>query len=319
MRGPGPSGSALLRWYPAAWRDRYGEEFLAMMEDTLGGRPATRRLRLSIAWAGLRERAHRTGLVGDNVPPADRARAGSIVVLCAWTAFVLAGGSFQKLSEHFTQAVPARDHTLPNIAFGAVFAAAIIGGLLVLSGAAIALPALGRFLRAGGWASVRRHFARAAAATGVALVAMVALVAVAHTLTPAQRNGALLYHPVVWYYLVQFVGTALLLAAMIALWTVAAVAAARRLDLPRPVLRAEAALAVGVMVMMAVMTASTAVWWGAISSWAPWFLQGLPAGSGGSAFDPDLAATMGLMLVATVVAACGATRVTRSWRDIQLA
>ena len=75
--------------------------------------------------------------------------------MCAWTAFVLAGGSFQKLSEHFTQAVPARDHTLPNIAFGAVFAAAIIGGLLVLSGAAIALPALGRFLRAGGWASVR--------------------------------------------------------------------------------------------------------------------------------------------------------------------
>jgi hypothetical protein len=28
----------LLRWYPRTWRERYGEEFLAMVEDSLDGR-----------------------------------------------------------------------------------------------------------------------------------------------------------------------------------------------------------------------------------------------------------------------------------------
>jgi hypothetical protein len=36
---PSDTGTAkLLRWYPRAWRERYGEEFLAMVEDSLDGR-----------------------------------------------------------------------------------------------------------------------------------------------------------------------------------------------------------------------------------------------------------------------------------------
>ena len=38
----------LLRWYPRAWRERYGEELLALIQDTLDeGRP-TWRLRLGV-------------------------------------------------------------------------------------------------------------------------------------------------------------------------------------------------------------------------------------------------------------------------------
>ncbi len=213
MSARSPVGWSLLRWYPAGWRDRYGDEFLALMEDSLDGRPLTRRLRLSVAWAGLRERAHRAGLVGESVAVADRTRAGALVVLCAWTAFVMAGGSYQRLSEHFSQAVPAGPRALPDAAFETVLVAAVVGGVLVFTGAVVALPAFLRFLRSGGWASVRAHFVRALAATVVATVALVALVAVAHTLSPAQRNAGLLYHPAVWYYLVQFVATGLLLAA----------------------------------------------------------------------------------------------------------
>ena len=56
-----PRLGRLLRWYPRAWRERYGEEFLAMVEDTLdGGRPGWR-LRLGVIWAGLRERGRRAG------------------------------------------------------------------------------------------------------------------------------------------------------------------------------------------------------------------------------------------------------------------
>jgi hypothetical protein len=55
---PDPAVAKLLRWYPRAWRERYGDEFLAMVEDSLDGRPPTMRLHLSVAWAGLRERDH---------------------------------------------------------------------------------------------------------------------------------------------------------------------------------------------------------------------------------------------------------------------
>jgi len=52
--------ASLLRWYPRAWRDRYGEELLALIQDTLDeGHPAWR-LRLGVAWGGLRERGRQT-------------------------------------------------------------------------------------------------------------------------------------------------------------------------------------------------------------------------------------------------------------------
>ena len=51
----------LLRWYPRAWRERYGEELLVLIQDTLDeGRP-TWRLRLGVIWGGLRERVHQAG------------------------------------------------------------------------------------------------------------------------------------------------------------------------------------------------------------------------------------------------------------------
>ena len=37
MKPSDPTPRKLLRWYPRAWRERYGEEFLAMIEDSLDG------------------------------------------------------------------------------------------------------------------------------------------------------------------------------------------------------------------------------------------------------------------------------------------
>ena len=48
--------ASLLRWYPRAWRERYGGELAALIQDNLDeGRPAWR-LRLSVIGGGLRER-----------------------------------------------------------------------------------------------------------------------------------------------------------------------------------------------------------------------------------------------------------------------
>src|ERR1700723_3922499 len=59
--GPGMRPANLLRWYPRAWRERYGQELLALIQDTLDeGRP-TWRLRLGVIAGGLRERVHQAG------------------------------------------------------------------------------------------------------------------------------------------------------------------------------------------------------------------------------------------------------------------
>jgi hypothetical protein len=303
--------AGLLRWYPAAWRERYGEELAGLIEDDLDGRPITLRFRLSMVRAGLRERGHQSGLTGHAAPPPDRVRAGFLLVLAAWTAFVAAGTVFAKLSEHFAHAVPGGAHAISVTAFGVVQVLATICALLVLAGALTAGAALRRFLRAGGWRSVCRPVLRAAGATVVAAAALTWLTLDASTLTSAARNGG------DRLYSAGFVLVALLLGTALTLWTVAAVAIARRLTLSRRVLAMEAAAASAVTAGMILMTAATASWWGAVASSAPWFLHGTARAPMVSAFTPNLIGVMTVMLVAGVIATYGVTRVARSWREVR--
>ena len=45
----------ILRWYPTGWRRRYGEELIAMLEDTHGEGELPPRARISLVRAGLIE------------------------------------------------------------------------------------------------------------------------------------------------------------------------------------------------------------------------------------------------------------------------
>lgn len=305
--------AALLRWYPPAWRERYGEELMVLMQDSSDEQPPTAKVKLSLAWAGLRERAHQSGLVGVQLSPADRARAGSLLVLCAWTAFVLAGASFSKAAEHFPQALPVASRPLPQGAFDILAALGVIGVTLVVLGAIAALPAFVRFLRDGGWSSIRRHVLRAAVLTVVTIGAVIPLSAWAHHLNDVQRNGG--DNP----YVGAFVAWALLVAATMAQWTAAGVVAARRIDLTRRALHFEGMLAVAVAGIMVVITAATALWWGAMARDAPWFLQGTAPGTSPSPFTVQLVLTMALMLIAVLVAVYGVIRVARSWTGLRSA
>jgi hypothetical protein len=302
-------GTGLLRWYPRSWRHRYGDEFGALMEDTLDGRKPTLRLLTAIAWAGLRERAYGSGLVGTAKPAAERVRAGAIAVLCAWATFLVAGARFGKYSENFEGALPHAARAVGMDAYTTVEIAAVVGGALVLIGACIALPTFVRFLQGGGWPSIGRHVRRAAWTSAAAGAALGGLVPVAHSLTTAQRNGGSSA------YSVAFVLMAILVSTALAMWTIAAVAITRRLALSRRVLVGEVALATLVVGTMVVMTGATATWWGTVASSAPWFLQGTRTGSVASPFEPQLAATMALMLITTLAALGAMSRVTRSWRE----
>lgn len=306
--GSTTTGDRRLRWYPPAWRARYGSELCALLDDEYAGLlPA--KVRLGLITGGLRERARQSGLTGDSAPAEDRLRAGALVAFGAWVAFVVAGASFAKFSEHFDQALPhnAGAHRLADVAFSLLQAVAAVTGLLVVAGALIAMPAFSRLLRASGWSSLRGHLLRAIACTAVALGVTVALVVSGHHLAPVQRNGG------VRWYGVLFLGWALLVAATLALWGVVAVAAAMRVTLSAAVLRVEAGLAFAVTGAMAVMLGATALWWAAMASHAPAFLSASPAGAQRSPWDAWLVGTVALMSLATAGAIAGSTRAACNW------
>ena len=284
-----------------------------MMEDDLGGRRPTTRFRLSIVGAGLRERGRASGLIGDSSPPAERVRAGALLVFCAWTVFVLAGAAFSKLSEHFDSALPAKFRGVPWGAFKAVQTVAVATSIVVLIGALVAVPAFLRFLHDGGWPSLRRHVLRATAVTAVTMAASFGLVAWANSLSAVQRNGG------GWAYGSAFVTWAVLVAATLVSWTVAAVSVGRRLNLTRRVLVVESVLASAVAVGMAAMAGATVLWWAAMAADAPWFLHGASFGTSAAAFEPRYAMAMTLMLAAVVTSSFGVARVARSWGELPAA
>ena len=296
----------LLRCYPPAWRARYGEELEALIVESSGGRSMSWRIGLDIALAGGRERLRSSGLTGDAVPPGERSRAGSLLVLCAWVLFVVAGFAVQKTSEHWQSATPASSQGLPVGAFDALVVAAALGSALVLAGIACVCPSLVAWMRGGGWREIRAVVLRAALVTVPTMAATVALVVWAHRLSSGQRSG----HDSA--YVLGFGAWALLVVACLVAWTAAAVATARRLALSAKLLRLEAWLAAGVSSTMAAMTIATAVWWAALARAAPWFFTGRPAGTSASALVPQLLVAMLLMLIATPLAGAGALRALRA-------
>jgi hypothetical protein len=252
------------------------------------------------------ERARRFGLTGDSVPPSERIRAATVVVLASWTVFVIAGSSFAKLSEHFDTALPngAGAHHLADVAYTVVQAVATVAGLMVAAGAALAVPAFVRFLRSGGWHSLQGHVIRAATATVVAGGMSIPLLLWAHRLTDHQRNGGLTG------YGVFFLIWAALAAVTLGLWSVAAAAAVRRIPFSPRLLFSESFLAIAVALTMLGITAATAVWSATIASKAPSFFGVGPLA------DPRLAATFGFMALGATAALGGAIRIARTWRMV---
>jgi hypothetical protein len=300
-----------LRWYPQGWRSRYGDEFLALLDDQYGGNVPTL-VRLSLVLSGLQQRARQSGLTGDAAPATDRVRAGALVVLAAWTLFAIAGASFAKFSEHFDQALPHNNavHRVPDFAFTVIQTVAGLACLLVVTGALLAVPAFLRFLRSGGWGSLRRHFVRAVTCTALTGAVTVPFLLWAHHLAPRQRNGGL--H---WYGIV-FLLWATLLAITLMLWTVLAIAAARRLEFSTTVLVVESALAAAVAGAMVIMGGATVVWWAAMAMHAPAFLNAGPYG-GAASWDILLIAIVVTMALAAAAAVAGVVRGAEVWTEIR--
>jgi hypothetical protein len=285
--------SRIVRLYPAAWRERYGEELAGLIADMSDGRRPSLRLLADVARGAGRERLRAAR------PAPGGARGGVLLVLCAWALFVVAGAVVQKTSEHWQDALPAAGHGRAAAGFGILLGVAVVAAVLVAAGIALALPATVRFLRGGGWAAIQERVLTAVALSVVAVAATVALVVWASRVDAGGRDGRDAA------YAAAFVGWGVLCVAALAGWTAAATALARRIELTAALLRAETALAVVVAGAMAAMTVATAVWWAAVAARAPGFL------GGGSGLPVQLVGAMALMVAATALGGAGAWQAVR--------
>ncbi len=65
----------LLRWYPKAWRSRYGEEFAELLIADIGERPRSRSRTADVVRGGIVARLAGAGLCGGTLEPSAQARA----------------------------------------------------------------------------------------------------------------------------------------------------------------------------------------------------------------------------------------------------
>jgi hypothetical protein len=77
----------LLRWYPAAWRARYGDEFAELLIAEFTEQPRSWRRAADVARSGLVARLTRAGLTGHQPASAEQVRAGLATAACALAVF----------------------------------------------------------------------------------------------------------------------------------------------------------------------------------------------------------------------------------------
>ena len=248
--------SRLLRWYPRAWRERYGDEFLAMVEDTLDGRRPDWRMHLGAARAGLKERLH--VLSG---PTGKRARD-------RWSTFVMACCVLAASIDNIGH--PSAAGTWSAVtAMTALAALAVVTGAAIVAAAAIARRSLVRFLRTGGWPKVRRRIIWAVAATAAAACALTWLAVLRTSMTPGQLSTSQAYGNVLSAV------TVLCVAAMV-LCAMAARAVAVHLDLEPRIRAAETLLGAVISTGVLTMVPVEIIWFGITRSSVFWLAFGLP-------------------------------------------
>jgi hypothetical protein len=83
----------LLRWYPKAWRSRYGEEFTELLICDIAERPRSRSRTADVIRGGIVARLADAGLSGYAPEPAAQVRASLASLACSAAVFLGFGGA----------------------------------------------------------------------------------------------------------------------------------------------------------------------------------------------------------------------------------
>jgi hypothetical protein len=291
----------LLACYPPAWRERYGEELAELIVLTAGDGPVRWSTRLDVLRTAARERGRSVIGAGRAGDPERRVREGIATVLCAWTAFALAGVVVAKTSEHWNDVLGDRIPAVATVGFDVLRIAAMVTAALVVCGILLALPATWDLVRREGLLHRRSQIVRAYALSIAAVGATAGLSSWGGHLSAAQRNG----HDTL--YALGFIAWALLGAAALIACTAAALDTAARLRPLGPRIRRLQTVLAGLAATgMAVITAGVLVWWIAVALRAPAALVG--ATGSGSPWVPELIAAALVMVGGATTAGVGAAR-----------
>lgn len=250
--GSGWRARVLVHLYPPSWRERYGEEYLALLEDVGPGPRAV--LNTARGAAGAWMRPSETVLGG-----ALRLRATVSVVWWAWIA--LAGGLlvFAQMTEDRPFRAADAAHPLLGALYDATVVAAVVSGLAVAAGAIPVALSL--------WRGARRRRERVTVGLLVvpAVVSagwLVAVIAIAHLVPHSRTPGVGIGTG--WYLVVLALG---LVAA--AACAAAPTVALRRVDAHRPALRLATAAALPATIAIVFATATAAAYAIALPATAP--------------------------------------------------
>jgi hypothetical protein len=252
--------------------------------------------------SGILERLRRRGFIGHDRPLADQARAGVTLVLCGWAALVVAGAMFAKITEHWSDRIPAGHRAVGDSAFAVVYGAAGAGAVAVALAGLALLPALYRALRGGRWGPMSRPVDWALALTAGLIGATAGLAAWARHLTNLQRNGG--SAPYTGAFLVW---GAFFIVVVVA-WTRAGIRVERQLEPGRRARRAEFLAAAVTAGATFAVVAAMVVWWVAAAMDTPWVLHGAPEGTASGGFVWNLAIASLVGLGAAALAAAGTER-----------
>lgn len=287
----------LLRLYPAGWRERYADEFAAVLVSAMAdGRGRGRRWRVAVDAAAGAADAH---LHPAPRPRPDRIRNAACLAFCAFVVFCLAGSGFQRMSEDQAFRAAAHAHTGLAWSYGVVFFGAIVAALTVVAGSLPVLLEIVRQARAG-----RRDLARLLAVPPVAAASFVTLIFAVTRLDHASVHSAVNITAFV------VIVIALHVAAAASAW--ALVCATRRAELPATVKRAQWLPSTGLSIAMVAVTVGDLVWGLTLRAQAPGLFH-----SGNGVLATSLPGTWIATLVAMALAS--AVAVAASVRAIRLA
>ena len=123
-------GTWLLRLYPQAWRARYEEEFLALLDAC----PFSLWTIWDVCLGAIDARLHFTDVTGRMLPFMNRLRAASITVFCAYISLVVAGLAYGKMVEYDDFQNLINNDPQVRFSYYALYTGAIIALLAVLVG-----------------------------------------------------------------------------------------------------------------------------------------------------------------------------------------
>ncbi len=140
--GPGGRGAQarraarLLRWYPKAWRSRYGEEFTELLISDIRERPRSRSRTADVIRGGMLARLADAGLCGCAPEAGPRVRASLASLACCAAVFLGFGGAM------WSQLTIGWQWSAPDTATVAVATFVMSGAMLVFAALALlaALP-----------------------------------------------------------------------------------------------------------------------------------------------------------------------------------